>query len=268
VNSGLPLRSFPFDGEGVTAVVTTRHGGVSVGPYASLNLGAQVGDDQHAVRQNRGRVAAALGVDRLTIAAQRHTNRVAVVDRANAGRGHDGVAGSVSAFPATDGLITDLPGTALAVVVADCAPVVLFDPVHRAIGVAHCGRAGTVSGMLPNTVEAMAQAYGSSPQDLLVGIGPTIRADSYEVGDAEAAEVTAAFGPDAAGLLTPTRPGHCTLDLVGGLRVQLRRAGVKYANVHDMGIDTRTNADDFFSHRAARPSGRFAAVALLPSFPS
>jgi copper oxidase (laccase) domain-containing protein len=70
VNPGLPLRSFPFDGEGVTAVVTTRHGGVSVGPYASLNLGAQVGDEQHAVRQNRGRVAAAVGVDRLTIAAQ------------------------------------------------------------------------------------------------------------------------------------------------------------------------------------------------------
>ena len=266
MNPGLPLRSFPFDGEGVTAVVTTRHGGVSVGPYASLNLGAQVGDEQHAVRQNRGRVAAAVGVDRLTIAAQQHTNRVAVVDRANAGRGHDGVAGSVSAFPATDGLITDLPGTALAVVVADCAPVVLFDPVHRAIGVAHCGRAGTVSGMLPNTVEAMSKAYGSNPGDLLVGIGPAIRADSYEVGDAEAAEMTAAFGADdAAALLKPTRPGHCTLDMVGGLRIQLRRAGVKDANVYDMGIDTRTAADDYFSHRAARPSGRFGAVALLPS---
>ena len=265
MNSGLPLRSFPFDGEGVTAVVTTRHGGVSVGPYASLNLGAQVGDDLHAVRQNRSRVAEALGVDRLTIAAQQHTNRVAVVDRDKAGRGHDGVAGSVSAFPSTDGLVTDLPGTALAVVVADCAPVMLFDPVRRAIGVAHCGRAGTLSGMLPNTVEAMSRAYGSNPQDLLVGIGPAIRANSYEVGDAEAAEVMAAFGPDAAGLLRPTRPGHCTLDLVGGLRLQLRRAGVKDANVHDLGIDTRTNADEFFSHRASRPSGRFAAVALLPS---
>jgi YfiH family protein len=265
VHSELPLRSFPFDGEGVTAVVTTRHGGVSYGPYASLNLGAQVGDDPQAVRENRGRVAAALGVDRLTIAAQQHTNRVAVVDRAGAGRGHDGVADSVSAFPATDAMITDLPGTALTVVVADCAPVVLFDPVHRAIGVAHCGRAGTVRGMLPNTIEAMATAFGAAPEDLLVGIGPAIRAESYEIGDAEAAEVMAAFGPDAAGLLTPTRPGHCTLDMVGGLRIQLCRAGVKDANVYDMGIDTRTAADEFFSHRAARPSGRFGAVALLPS---
>ena len=265
MNSELPLHPFPFSGDGVTAAVTTRHGGVSTGPYASLNLGAQVGDDPQAVRQNRARVAAAVGADRLTIAAQQHTNRVAVVDRASAGRGHDGVADSRSAFPATDALVTDLPGIALAVVVADCAPVVLFDPVHRAIGVAHCGRAGTVSGMLTNTVEAMAKAFGSTPADLLAGIGPAIRADSYEVGDAEAAEMTAAFGADAAGLLRPTRPGHCTLDLVGGLRIQLRRAGVKDANVHDLGIDTRTNADRFFSHRAARPSGRFAAVALLPS---
>jgi polyphenol oxidase len=265
VDPRLPLRSFPFDRDGVTAVVTTRHGGVSTGPYASLNLGAQVGDDQQAVRRNRGRVAAAVGADRLTIPAQQHTNRVAVVDRANAGRGHEGVAGSQHAFPATDALITNLPGTALAVVVADCAPVVLFDPVRRAIGVAHCGRLGTVRGMLPNTLEAMAATFGSAPEDLLVGIGPAIRAESYEVGDAEAAELTAAFGPqDAAALLKPTRPGHCTLDLVGGLRIQLRRAGVKDANVHDMGIDTRTAAE-FFSHRAERPTGRFAAVALLPA---
>jgi polyphenol oxidase len=265
VNAGLALRSFPFDGDGVRAVVTTRRGGVSSGPYDSLNLGIQVGDDPASVVENRRRVAAALGADRLTIAAQRHTNRVAVVDRASAGRGHGGVAESVSAFPNTDGLITDLPGIALTVVVADCSPVVLFDPVHRAIGVAHCGRAGTVSGMLPNTIEAMAGTFGSAAADLLVGIGPTIRADSYEVGDIEAAEVTAAFGPDAATLLKPTRPGHCTLDLVGGLRVQLRRAGVKDANVYDLGIDTRTASDEFFSHRAARPTGRFGAVALLPA---
>ena len=265
MNDELPLRSFPFDGDGVTAVVTTRRGGVSVGPYGSLNLGAQVGDDPQAVRENRGRVAAALGVGRLTIAAQQHTNRVAVVDQAAAGRGHDGVGDARSAFPATDALVTHLPGIALAVVVADCAPVVLFDPVRRAIGVAHCGRAGTMSGILPNTVEAMARAYGSSPEDLQVGIGPAIRADSYEVSDVEAAEVAAVFGADAAGLLRPTRPGHCTLDVVEGLRIQLRRAGVKDGNVHDMGIDTRTSSDEFFSHRAARPSGRFGAVALLPS---
>jgi polyphenol oxidase len=160
-------------------------------------------------------------------------------------------------------MITNRPGIALTILVADCAPVVLFDPVNRAIGVAHCGRAGTVRGTLPRTVEAMGASFGSAPGDLLVGIGPAIGADSYEIGDAQAAEVTAVFGD--AGLLKPTVPGHCTLDVVGALRIQLRQAGVKDANVVDMGIDTRTATDEFFSDRAARPCGRFMAVALLGS---
>lgn len=263
VATGLALRTFAFHGDGVTAVVTTRHGGVSTGCYNSLNLGDHVGDDHQAVAENRRRLAVALGVERLTVADQRHTDRVAVIDAALAGRGHDGTADSVAAFPATDAMITNLPGVALTVLVADCAPVILFDPRSQAIGVAHSGRVGTVLGVVPNTVAAMAAAYGSDPADLLVGIGPAIGADSYEIGDSQAAEVTAAFA--GAALLRPTRPGHCTLDLVGGLRIQLRRAGVGDGNVHDMAIDTRTATDDFFSDRAARPCGRFMLAAILPS---
>jgi polyphenol oxidase len=265
VNSGFPLRPFAFHGDAVTAVVTTRHGGVSTGDYDSLNLGDHVGDDHEAVLENRRRLSAALGVDSLTVADQQHGARVAVVDGASAGRGHDGVADSVSAFPATDAMITSLPGTALTILVADCAPVVFFDPVRRAIGVAHSGRAGTVRGVLPQTVEAMAAAFGSAPRDLLVGIGPAIGAASYEIGDAQAAKVTAAFGADGPRLLRPTRPGHCTFDLVGALRIQLRAAGVADASVHEMAVDTRTATGTFFSDRAARPCGRFAALAMLPS---
>ncbi len=261
MSSGLALRSFPFPADGVTALVTTRQGGVSGAPYDSLNLGDHVGDDHAAVLENRRRLAAALGLDRLTVADQQHGDRVALVDATNAGRGHDGVAESVRAFPATDAMITNRPAAALTILVADCAPVVLFDPVNRAIGVAHCGRAGTVRGTLPKTVAAMAASFGSAPGDLLAGIGPAIGAGSYEIGDAQAAEVTAAFGD--AGLLKPTRPGHCTLDVIGGLRIQLRQAGVKDANVHDMAIDTAAATDEFFSDRAARPCGRFMAVAML-----
>jgi YfiH family protein len=265
VNSGVPLCPFPFHGDGVTAVVSTRHGGVSVGSYDSLNLGDHVGDDHEAVLENRRRLSAALGVDRLTVADQRHGDRVAVVDGASAGRGHEGVADSVRAFPATDAMITDVPGAALTILVADCAPVLLFDPVRRAIGVAHSGRAGTVRGVLPKTVEAMAATFGSVPGDLLVGIGPAIGAASYEIGDAQAAEVTAAFGAAGARLLRPTRPAHCTLDLAGALRIQLRAAGVADVNVHDMAVDTRAATDEFFSDRAARPCGRFMAAAVLGS---
>jgi polyphenol oxidase len=265
VRTSLPLRAFPFNSEQVTAVVTTRHGGVSAGPYGRLNLGGHVGDDPEAVAENRRRLATALGVDRLTVADQRHTDRVAVVTRALAGRGHDGVADSAAAFPATDAMITAVPGAALAILVADCAPVVLYDPVRRAAGVAHSGRAGTLRGVVPKTVSAMTAAFGTVPADLLIGIGPAIGAASYEIGPAEAADVTAAFGTAAARLLTPSRPGHALFDLTGAIRGQLTAAGVPEANVHDLATDTRTATDDFFSDRAARPCGRFAAVTVLRS---
>jgi YfiH family protein len=270
------LRRFPFSDDAVTAVVTTRHGGVSTGVYASLNLGDHVGDDHAAVLENRRRLAAALGVDRLTVADQQHGDRVAVIGADLAGRGHDGSDDARDALPDTDAMVTNLPGVALATIVADCAPVVLFDPVRRAIGVAHCGRRGTVLGTLPKTVETMRAAFGSRPGDLAVGIGPAIGAESYEIGEAEATEVTAAFPAardrragdhepsdhEPSGLLRPTRPGHWTFDMISALRAQLRNAGVE--NVHPMGIDTRTSTDDFFSDRAARPCGRFMAVAVLP----
>lgn len=260
------LRPFPFHGREVTAVVSTRHGGVSTGAYASLNLGDHVGDDHEAVLENRRRLCAALGAGRLTVADQQHGATVAVIGEALAGRGHDGGADARAALPATDAMVTSLPGAALATIVADCAPVVLFDPARRAVGVAHCGRRGTLLGLLPATVETMRTAFGTRPADLLAGIGPAIAADSYEIGDAEAAQVAAVFGDSAgaAALLRPTRPGHCTFDLAAALRIQLRDAGVNDGNVHPMGIDTRTSTEDFFSDRAARPCGRFMAVAMLP----
>jgi YfiH family protein len=265
--SALALRPFPFHGDGVTAIVTTRHGGVSTGVYASLNLGDHVGDDPEAVRENRRRLAASLGVDRLTVADQQHGARVAVIDAALAGRGHAGAADARAALPATDAMVTDLPGVALATIVADCAPVVLFDPIRRVAGVAHCGRRGAVLGVLPRTVETMRGRFGCRTEDLLVGIGPAIGADSYEIGDAEAAQVDAVFGtagaPGAPDLLRPTRPGHATFDLVAALRVQLRDAGIEDRNVHAVGVDTRASTEDFFSDRAARPCGRFMAVTVL-----
>jgi hypothetical protein len=290
VGDDLQLRRFSFDGDGVTAVVSTRHGGVSTGPYDSLNLGAHVSDDPAAVRENRNRLAAALGVDRLTIADQKHTATVAVVDGVLSGRGHDGAADAAAAFPATDAMITNEPGTALAILVADCAPVVFYDPVNRAAGVAHSGRAGTVKGAVPSTIAALTAAFGTAPGDLLIGIGPAIGAASYEIGGREAAEVAAAFGvaraknaagakntagtksgesaPWAAiaeetGLLRPSRPGHALFDLVGAIRRQIAEAGVPAGNVCDLAVDTRTSTDDFFSDRAARPCGRFAAIVVL-----
>jgi YfiH family protein len=259
----VPLTAFPFHGDGVTAVVSTRHGGVSSGPYDSLNLGGHVGDKPAAVAENRRRLAAALGVDRLTIADQKHTATVAVVDAALAGRGHGGAAEAAAAFPATDAMITNLPHVALAILVADCAPVVLYDPVRQAVGVAHSGRVGTIKGVVPQTVKAMAATFGSAPDDLLIGIGPAIGAASYEIGATEVSEVMTAFGDAGTHMLIPTRPGHAAFDLTAAIRRQLGASGIPSGNIYDLHIDTRTSTGDFFSDRAARPCGRFAAVAVL-----
>ncbi|MBO9524332.1 MAG: peptidoglycan editing factor PgeF [Nocardioidaceae bacterium] len=238
------LVPFPFDGDGVRAVVTTRHGGVSAAPYDSLNLGVHVGDDPDAVAENRRRVADALGVERLTIADQQHGSGVAVVTAENA----------ATVFPATDGLVTNVPGVALATLVADCGPVLLWDPVHHAIGAAHCGRRGVLAGVLAATVAALGEQYGSLPEDLVAGVGPCIGVASYEVGEAEAE-------PFDTSLTRRSRPGHAYVDLPGAVRRQLGDLGI--GTVHAMDVDTRISTDTFFSDRAARPCGRFAAVAVL-----
>ncbi|MGH3745343.1 MAG: polyphenol oxidase family protein [Mycobacteriales bacterium] len=243
----LAFRSFPFDG--LTAVVTTRYGGVSEGPYATLNLADHVGDEPGAVRENRDRVAAALGVESLTGMDQQHTAHVHVVTAAEAGTGHHG-----GGFPATDALVTDVPGIALTVVVADCRPVVLWDAGHCAVGVAHCGRNGILGGIVDATLAAMRERFGST--EVVAGIGPGIAGCSYEVGADEIRAFDAAF-PDVPGLLAPTRPGHARLDLLAALRHQLRDIPTQV-----LPGDTYTDPD-LFSHRRERPCGRFALVAVI-----
>lgn len=255
--TGLTLEPFPFDGADVRAVVTTRAGGASAGVYGSLNLGDHVGDDPGAVRRNRDRVAAALDVGALTIADQQHGARCAVVDETLAGRGHAGRGDASAAFPATDALVTNVPGVALAVLVADCAPVLLLDPVRRAVAVAHAGRPGLVRGVLAATVEQLRASYGTDPGDLIAGIGPCVGYESYEVGDAEADLLDAVLP----GFTRRTRPGHRLLDVGGAAERQLADLGI--GAVHRMRVDTRTSTDTFFSDRAQRPCGRFAGVIML-----
>jgi YfiH family protein len=252
------LRPFAFDGPQARAVVTTRHGGTSTGVYDSLNLGDHVGDDPAAVRRNRDLLAAALGVGAITVADQQHGSACAVVTPELVGRGHAGVADSVAAFPATDALVTDVPGAALGVLVADCAPVVLWDPVRRAAGVAHAGRPGVVRGVVASAVATMTEAFGTDPGDLMAGVGPCVGVESYEVRDVDAEQLEAVLP----GFTRPTRPGHRLLDVGGAVERQLADLGV--GAVHRIRVDTRTSTDDFFSDRAHRPCGRFMAVVALP----
>ncbi len=227
-------------------VVTDRRGGRSASPYDSFNLGAHVGDDPGAVASNRERLARELGVpgERLVWMEQVHGTGVAVVD------------GPVEApLPATDALVTRTPGLVLCVLVADCVPVLLADPVAGVVAAVHAGREGVRQGVVPATLAAM-RGLGSRPGDTTALLGPAVCGADYEVPRAMQAEV-ARVAPAAA---VRTRTGTPGLDLRAGLAELLTRAGVSQV-VHD----PRCTVEDrrLFSHRRDGVRGRQSGFTWL-----
>ena len=265
---GLRLLTWPaLDASGVSAAVTARDGGVSGGPYATLNLSLSVGDDPTNVLENRRRLATALGVspDDFVFARQVHGAGVRVVTAADRGSGAYSLD---EAIENVDALVTATPGVTLAILTADCLPVVLHDPVAGVLACVHAGWRGTVAGVTAVAVAAM-RGLGSRPSDVVAGLGPAIAGDRYQVGPDVHEAVTAAFGTAAAAFLQPDRrPGavpkgqdRWLLDLSQANRHALREAGVPGDRIHASTIPTGTGA--FFSDRAARPCGRLALVAKL-----
>jgi YfiH family protein len=244
---------------------TDRTGGVSAPPYDSFNLGNHVGDDPHAVARNRWRLGQVTAAH-LLFMRQVHGARVATVGQ-DAARGwfrHGELDAAAEqeqlardgelVSPEADAMVTDVPGLALVVLVADCVPVVLTGP--GAVGVAHAGRAGLAAGVVPATVAALG-ALGAAPRDLRAEIGPSVCGRCYEVPAAMRAEVDALVPGTAA----TTRSGAPALDLRAGVLAQLRAAGVREVSVHD-----RCTMEDaaLFSHRRDRGrTGRFAGVGWL-----
>jgi polyphenol oxidase len=243
---------------GVDAVVTTRSGGVSVGPYESLNLALHVGDDPVAVVENRRRAAAALGamLDDLVFGVQVHGIGASVVTGAHRGRG---TLGPGDALAETDALVTTDPGTVLVTLVADCVPVVLFDPGARVLACAHAGWRGALSGVLDQTIAAM-RTLGASTNRLVAGIGPGVAADRYQVGPEVRQAALAALGADGPALVPPDGTGRWLLDLPGTVRCLLGRAGIDASRLLEAPFST---GGPFFSDRAERPCGRFGLLARI-----
>jgi len=264
--SKLPVLTWPiFAGLGLEAVITTREGGVSGGRFGSLNLGLHVGDDPESVRANRRLAAAAVGgsLDDLVFCEQVHGSDVAVVTAGQRGRG---AVRADDAIVGADALITADASPVLAIMVADCVPLVLFDPVHRILACVHAGWAGTVRGVTSATVERL-RALGSDPADLVVGIGPSIHPDRYQVGEDVVAAARAVFGQRTGEVIRPARTepdgtGGWTFDLWQANLIQLTEAGVPASQVQITGLDTGPGTP-FFSHRSEGPCGRFAVLARL-----
>jgi YfiH family protein len=227
----------------IRRVVTTRAGGVSAKPYDSFNLGDHVGDDPAAVAANRGRLAHDLKLsdDHVVWMEQVHGRTVTVVDGPRTG-----------AAEATDVLVTAEPGVAVAVLTADCVPVLLADPVAGIVSAVHAGRVGARIGVVPTALQAM-KDLGARVDRVEVLLGPAVCGKCYEVPPAMQADVE----KHLPGSASRTRSGTSGLDLRAGLWEQLAAVGVA-----KIGIDPRCTAEDrsLFSHRREGTTGRLAAL--------
>jgi len=243
---------------GIRHAFFTREGGVSEGLYAALNCGFGSGDDPARVERNRQIAAARLGLtaEHMVSCHQVHGTTAIIVERP--WRREEN--------PRADGMATAVPGIALGVLAADCAPVLFADPEAGVIGAAHGGWRGALAGVMESTVAAMAR-LGARPERIRAGIGPCIAQASYEVG----AEFVAAFvaaEADSAGFFVPAaRQGHSRFDLPGYIAARLARLGL--AAIERAPHDTAAEERLFFSYRRAclrgeRDYGRgLAAIALV-----
>ena len=236
---------------GVTAVMSQRRGGVSAGPWASLNLGGAVGDEPAAVAENRARFAAALGARPIWL-PQAHGAQVLRLGLADGGL----------ELPAADAAWTAAPGVACAVLVADCLPVLFAARDGRAVAAAHAGWRGLAAGVLEATVEALCRGAGLVPSDLMAWLGPAIGPRQFEVG----ADVLLAFGqpsaaPDPKRFKPRPRPDGSPRWLAN--LPQLARDRLDAAGVRDVtggGLCTVEDASAFFSFRRDGVTGRMAAA--------
>ncbi|OSC41769.1 laccase [Mycobacterium decipiens] len=230
----------------IRRVTTTRAGGVSAPPFDTFNLGDHVGDDPAAVAANRARLAAAIGLpgNQVVWMNQVHGDRVEVVEEPRD-----------RAFDDTDGLVTSTPRLALAVVTADCVPVLMADARAGVTAAVHAGRVGAQRGVVARAVEAML-GLGAQVRDISALLGPAVSGRNYEVPAAMADEVEAALP----GSRTITAAGTPGLDLRAGIACQLRDLGVTAIDV-----DPRCTMADptLFSHRRDAPTGRLASLVWM-----
>ena len=233
-----------------------RTGGVSNGVFTSLNCGPGSGDDKAHVAENRDRVAAALkdGAKLVTL-SQVHSATVFAVEKPWVmGQGADG-----------DAMATNVPGIALGILTADCAPVLFADEKAGVIGAAHAGWKGAFTGVLEATIAAM-EKLGAAREHIRVAIGPNISQANYEVGPEFKARFMAQNESHARFFTAETANGHCRFDLEGYAKARLELAGV--GQVDALGMCTYGANADFFSfrrttHRAEKDYGRQVSAIVL-----
>ncbi|MDY6972501.1 MAG: polyphenol oxidase family protein [Thermodesulfobacteriota bacterium] len=226
--------------------VFTRRGGVSEGPYNSLNTSYAVGDRQENVAANLRRVKEAVGAERLICMNQSHGDGILILRQ-----GHSDLP---CEFPCVDAIITDVPGNALLVKQADCQGVIVFDPIKRVVANIHCGWRGNVLNILGSVLTRMKEVFGCRGSDLLAAVGPSLGPCCAEFVDHER--------------IFPVSFKHFMVrenyfDLWAVSCRQLLDAGLLQENIEIAGICTRCSTDLFYSYRGEGRTGRFGTVAML-----
>ena len=225
---------------------TTRLGGVSQGHLASLNIGIRRGDDRENVLKNYDILGQALGFDprKLVLSHQTHTDIVRPVSRQDWGAGL-----FAPELEECDALITNTPGTALAVFTADCTPILLHDPVTGAVGAVHAGWRGTAAAIAAKTVQAMSRQYGTDPKQIRAAIGPNIGACCFQTDVDVPLAMADAFGDEVKQFLRPAgEKFYVNLKEINALI--LRRAGVE--EIHISTHCTVCQSQRYWSHRVTR----------------
>ncbi|WP_019909338.1 peptidoglycan editing factor PgeF [Paenibacillus sp. HW567] len=253
----LHLEPWRTNHSAITAGFTGRQGGIGKAPYDSFNCAFHVGDQPEDVLGNRSLLAESLGftLQDWTCGEQTHGKDIAVVKAEDRGRGS---LDRASAFQATDGLLTDVPGVLLTSFYADCVPLYFYDPHHQAVGLAHAGWKGTVAEIASAMVSRMESVYGSRPQDILAGIGPSIGDCCYEVDDyvmnhvrrleVELAGIAYGAGQDLY-KKSEADAGKSMLNLKEMNRRIMIKAGILPTHIECTSWCTSCNHDLFFSYR-------------------
>ncbi len=244
-------------------LITTRMRGYSQKPYDTLNIGLHVGDKSDDVIKNRGLVCQALGysIDSMVAMQQSHSANTKTVDSRYKGRGarewEDGIEN-------TDGIITSLQDIILSGMAADCSLNLFYDPVERVLAVCHSGWRGIVSGVLRNTISEMVKTFACKRENVHVGIGPTICDKCYEVGDDLVAAMEDSFPHCIDTILSKTREGSRSIDIVKALHMQLCDEGIKPGHIELSNICNACKIDEFYSYRNENSiTGRFGLFAVL-----
>jgi YfiH family protein len=232
---------------GIVHRIFSRNGGCSRPPYASLNVALSVGDKKKSVDRNRELIRRRIDADALIFVSQVHGQQIAILRNEDGAAGENPLGEAVTA----DAMVTDRPRWYPAIQVADCQAVLLYEPVHRVIANIHCGWRGSILNIIGRTVDAMIVSFKCEPGHMWAGIGPSLGPCCAEFVNYKT-EI-----PEA---LWRYKVSNHHFDFWSISSAQLVKAGVPAQNIENGRICTRCRSDEFFSYRAGKITGRFAAV--------